>query len=162
MEYLKKIQFGTKSQVNVCLLCHKLRTCRPTWKYGHWQNNTSPWFRGVSQKWSYSERLPITIILRCVNSLAWWVNMSNKTHGKVCCGQTLMFPNVSRGPQHSKNFHNWDSLHSNCCSLATKFGTMTYCDQDSTLPPPKGQGNLSPNFLTLLWNLTCWLIRPDH
>jgi len=37
MEYLTKIQFGTKSKVNVCLLCHRLRTyCTPTWKYGHW------------------------------------------------------------------------------------------------------------------------------
>jgi len=35
MEYYTKIQFGAKSKVNVCRLCHRLR--RTTWKYGHWQ-----------------------------------------------------------------------------------------------------------------------------
>jgi len=65
MEYLKKIQFGTKSKVNVCLLCHRLR--RPTWKYGHWQNLIiiPHVVSRSSQKWSYSLRLPITIMCYC-------------------------------------------------------------------------------------------------
>ena len=79
MEYLTKIQFGTKSKVNVCLLCHRVR--RPTWKYGHWQKLIiSPCMVSRSlQKWSYSARLPISILCYCFLPFLWflwWIKIS--------------------------------------------------------------------------------------
>ena len=47
MEYLEKIQFVTKSKVNVCLLCQRLH--RPTWKYGYWQKLTIIPHRGFEE-----------------------------------------------------------------------------------------------------------------